>query len=294
MSTLSEAFNPDSVGRPSAGRPSAARSSVVRSAGPPSAALSVVPPPAWPVPLFASRRDGRSLDSSVRAAIHAAFTANPCLKSWPAHAIDALCDAGQLRTWTNGELIFARDEACDDIQVVLSGAIEMSWTNSAGVRAVAVYMWPNEVINFIPVMDRRGSMHDQRAHGSTTLFHIPGNALFELFAREPALLRNVLDLICLRSRALHSRMGKTALAGFRARLADQLLGLAEWHGKKTERGVELTIKLSQEDLAALLAASRQSINKELRWLVQQGIVDVRYSRITVIDMDALREVSDAA
>ncbi|KPD16534.1 hypothetical protein ADM96_25555 [Burkholderia sp. ST111] len=246
------------------------------------------------MPLFASRRDGRSLDVSVRAAIHAAFTANPCLKSWPAHAIDALCDAGQLRTWTNGELIFARDEACDDIQVVLSGAIEMSWTNSAGVRAVAVYMWPNEVINFIPVMDRRGSMHDQRAHGSTTLFHIPGNALFELFAREPALLRNVLDLICLRSRALHSRMGKTALAGFRARLADQLLGLAEWHGKKTERGVELTIKLSQEDLAALLAASRQSINKELRWLVQQGIVDVRYSRITVIDMDALREVSDAA
>ena len=294
MSTLSEAFNPDSVGRPSAGRPSAARSSVVRSAGPPSAALSVVPPPAWPVPLFASRRDGRSLDVSVRAAIHAAFTANPCLKSWPAHAIDALCDAGQLRTWTNGELIFARDEACDDIQVVLSGAIEMSWTNSAGVRAVAVYMWPNEVINFIPVMDRRGSMHDQRAHGSTTLFHIPGNALFELFAREPALLRNVLDLICLRSRALHSRMGKTALAGFRARLADQLLGLAEWHGKKTERGVELTIKLSQEDLAALLAASRQSINKELRWLVKQGIVDVRYSRINVIDMDALREVSDAA
>ncbi|MGC2967663.1 Crp/Fnr family transcriptional regulator [Paraburkholderia aspalathi] len=279
MSTVTEAFNPDSAGR----------SSVVRSAAP-----SVHLPPAWPVPLFSSRRDGRSLDVSVRAAIHAAFTANPCLKSWPAHAIDALCDAGQLRIWTNGELIFARDEACDDIQVVLSGAIEMSWTNSAGVRAVAVYMWPNEVINFIPVMDRRGSMHDQRAHGSTTLFHIPGSALFELFAREPALLRNVLDLICLRSRALHSRMGKTALAGFRARLADQLLGLAEWHGKKTERGVELTIKLSQEDLAALLAASRQSINKELRWLVQQGIVDVRYSRITVIDMDALREVSDAA
>ncbi|CAB3723728.1 hypothetical protein LMG24238_05114 [Paraburkholderia sediminicola] len=284
MSTITEAFNQDSVGRPS----------VVRSARPPSAALSVRPPPAWPAPLFSSRRDGRSLDVSVRAAIHAAFTANACLKSWPAHAIDALCDAGQLRTWTNGELIFARDEACDDIQVVLSGAIEMSWTNSAGVRAVAVYMWPNEVINFIPVMDRRGSMHDQRAHGSTTLFHIPGSALFELFAREPALLRNVLDLICLRSRALHSRMGKTALAGFRARLADQLLGLAEWHGKKTERGVELTIKLSQEDLAALLAASRQSINKELRWLVQQGIVDVRYSRITVIDMDALREVSDVA
>jgi len=289
MSTITEAFNLDA-----AGLPSALRSAGRPSAGRPSAVLSAGIPPARPAPLLSSRRDGRSLDAGVRHAIHAAFTANPCLQSWPAHAIDALCDAGQLRTWTNGELIFARDQPCDDIQVVLSGAIEMSWTNSAGVRAVAVYMWPNEVINFIPVMDRRGSMHDQRAHGSTTLFHIPGSALFDLLAREPALLRNVLDLICLRSRALHGRMGKTALAGFRARLADQLLGLAEWHGKKTERGVELTIKLSQEDLAALLAASRQSINKELRWLVQQGIVDVRYSRITVIDLEALREVSNAA
>ncbi|EIF31066.1 cAMP-binding protein [Burkholderia sp. Ch1-1] len=266
MSTITEAFTPDAAHRP-----------LVRA-----------------MPLQRLRRDGRTLDADARGAIHAAFTANPCLKSWPAHAIDALCDAGQLRTWTNGELIFARDEPCDDIQVVLSGAIEMSWTNSAGVRAVAVYMRPNEVINFIPVLDRRGSMHDQRAHGSTTLFHIPGKALFDLFAREPALLRNVLDLICLRSRALHGRLGRTALAGFRARMAEQLLALAEWHGRPTGQGVELTIRLSQEDLAALLAASRQSINKELRWLVRNGIVDVRYSRLTVIDMKALRELSEAA
>ncbi|WOD20198.1 Crp/Fnr family transcriptional regulator [Paraburkholderia kirstenboschensis] len=240
-----------------------------------------------------SHREKHALDADPRRAIHAAFTANACLKSWPAHAIDALYDAGKLRTWAPGELIFARDQRCDDIQVVLGGAIEMSWTNAAGVRAVAVYMWPNEVINFIPVLDGRGSMHDQRAHGSTTLFHIPAAALFELFTREPTLLRNVLDLICLRSRALHGRIGKTALAGFRARLADQLLVLAQWHGRATARGVELAIKLTQEDLAALLAASRQRVNKELRWLVEHGIVEVRYSRFTVIDMKALQEVSDA-
>jgi CRP/FNR family transcriptional regulator, cyclic AMP receptor protein len=241
--------------------------------------------------LPASRREGRSLDGGERRSIHEAFTANRNLRNWPAYAIDALCDAGELRSYLDGELIFARDAACDDIQVVLSGAIEMSWTNAAGARAVAVYMWPNEVINFIPVMDGRGSMHDQRAHGYTTLFHIPRAALFEQFAREPALLRGVLDLICARSRALHGRMGKQALSTFRARLADQLLLLAEWHGRETARGIELTIKLSQEDLAALLAASRQSVNKELRWLVQRGLIEVQYSRLTLLDLDGLRAVS---
>ncbi len=244
-----------------------------------------------PLP-FTPYRDGRSLDPGTRRAIHAAFTANPCLRDWPAHAIDALCDTGRLRTWMPGELIFARDAPCDDIQVVLSGAIEMSWTSASGARAVAVYMWANEVINFIPVIDGGGSMHDQRAHGPTTLFHISRAALFEQFAREPRLMRGVLDLICMRSRALHRRIGKSALSGFRARLADQLLVLAEWHGQATLRGIELTIRLSQEDLASLLVASRQSVNKEVRWLVQQRVIDAQYSRITILDPAALRAISE--
>ncbi|KVK89747.1 hypothetical protein WS91_28040 [Burkholderia sp. MSMB1498] len=241
---------------------------------------------------FQPQRAGRALDARTRRAIHAAFTANPCLRNWPAESIDGLCDAGYLKTWLNGELIFARHGPCDDIQVVLSGAIEMSWTNAAGARAVAVYMWPNEVINFIPVIDGGGSMHDQRAHGLTTLFHISRDALFAQFEREPALLRGVLELICVRSRALHRRIGRTALSGFRARLADQLLTLAEWHGQPTPRGIELTIRLSQEDLASLLVASRQSVNKELRRLVRERIIDSQYSRLTILDLGGLRAISD--
>ncbi|WP_089340892.1 Crp/Fnr family transcriptional regulator [Burkholderia singularis] len=241
---------------------------------------------------FQPYRAGRALDARTRRAIHAAFTANPCLRNWPAASIDALCDAGHLRTWTSGELIFARNGPCDDIQVVLSGAIEMSWTNAAGTRAVAIYMWPNEVINFIPVIDGGGSMHDQRAHGLTTLFHISRDALFAQFEREPSLLRGVLDLICARSRALHRRIGRSALSGFRARLADQLLSLAEWHGQSAQRGIELTIRLSQEDLASLLVASRQSVNKELRRLVRERVIDAQYSRLTILDIERLREISD--
>lgn len=243
---------------------------------------------------IASHGPGGALDADMRRAIHAAFTANPCLRDWPAESIDALCDAGRLRTWMDGELIIARNTPCNDIQVVLSGSIEISLTSAAGVRAVTVYMWPNEVINFIPVIDGCGSMHDQRAHGRTTLFHIPRDALLAQFAREPAALRCVLALICARSRALYRRIGTTALSGIRARLADQLLVLAEWHGRATPRGIELTIRLSQEDLASLLAASRQSVNKELRRLVQQRLIDVQYSRLTILDLDGLRDIREGA
>lgn len=239
----------------------------------------------------AIRRDGRNLEPHERRAVHDAFRQNRFLHAWPVHVIDALCDAADLRSYFNGELVVARDTRCDDIHVVLSGSIEVSWTNAAGMRAVTHYNSPNEIINFIPVIDGRGSMHDQRVHGHATLLHIPGAALFEQFAREPTLLSGVLDLVCARCRAAQGRMRKQELSTFRARLADQILLLAEWHGRPTSRGTELTIRLSQADLAALMVASRQRVNRELGGLVRAGIVEIRYSCLTVLDMEGLRALS---
>jgi len=174
---------------------------------------------------------------------------------------------------------------------VLTGALEMGWSSQAGVRAVGSFVSPGDVINFISVIDGQTSMHEQRAHGQTKLFHIPVQAVYEQFDRDPFLVRSVLDLICGRARLLHKRLGKTVLLTFRARLADQLLTLAANYGEPDEMGIRLRIKISQEDMAALLGAARQSVNKELRWLVEQNILHQRYSRFTILNLEALLAIS---
>lgn len=237
-----------------------------------------------------TRRPGAGLDEPGRVLVHAAFTAHPCLRDWPATALDALCAAGRMRSWFDGERIIAQGAPCDEILIVVSGAVAVGWSNAEGARAVMAYVRPGEVINIVPVLDGRGAMHDQCAHGLTTLFHVPREAFFAQLNADAALLRSVFDLICSRSRLLHERIGRAALLSLRARLADQLLALAEWYGLPAAQGIELSIRLSQEDLASLLSASRQSVNKELRKLAEQGIVDIRYSRLTVLDLPRLQRV----
>ncbi|KEZ00763.1 hypothetical protein GQ57_39030 [Burkholderia sp. MSh2] len=206
-------------------------------------------------------------------------------------SIDMLFNAGRLRNWHDGERLCETGGQCNDIFVVISGAIELSRTNALGVRAVVVFVRPGEIINFIPAVDGRGAMHDQFAHGPTTVFHIPRHALLAQIASDPALLHGVFDLICVRSRFLYAQLNKIALSGFRARVADQLLTLANWYGRETAHGIELAIRVSQEDLASLLGASRQSVNKELRELVRQQVIDARYSRYTIVNIEALRAIA---
>ncbi|MFL9903107.1 Crp/Fnr family transcriptional regulator [Paraburkholderia fungorum] len=136
------------------------------------------------------------------------------------------------------------------------------------------------------------SVHNQRARGLTRLFHIPFRTVQDQLDRDPNLTASLLRLLAVRARDLFDRLGKLGLMSFRARLAYQLIALGERYGQPDRDGLSLGIRLSQEDLAALLMASRQHVNKELRWLIDQHIVRVRYGRITLLDIDRLRSISD--
>ena len=231
---------------------------------------------------------GSGLTSAQRRLVHDAFRAHSALHGLSEDVLEAFCESGRLSTHANGEVIYVEDAPCHDIQVILSGAVEMSLAGLGGEHVVSSIMLPGEVINVVSVVDGARSLHDQRAHGFTRLFHIPMQVLYAQFERDDRLLLAMLELICARSRSLHKRIGKPILLGFRERLVDQLLNLAERCGEPDGEGVTLGIGISQESLAALLGVSRQRVNKELGWLGEQGVVQSRYRRLRIMDVEALR------
>jgi CRP-like cAMP-binding protein len=75
------------------------------------------------------------------------------------------------------------------------------------------------------------------------------------------------------------------------RLARKLLELAQQHGQVETEGVRISLSLNQSDLASLIGATRESINKALGTFRRNGYILVEQSRITIVDPDALREIS---
>lgn len=238
------------------------------------------------------RSNGRDLTAPQREVIWTAFRNNAGLRSWSDEVLNALIQAGHLETYPDGTLIYAAGEPCPDIHVILSGVLEWQWTSPDGGRAVEDFIPPGEVANFIAVLTGETSVHHQRARGLTRLFHIPALALNAQFDRDPTLSASLLRLIAARARGLHDRLGRHSLMPFRARLAYQLLALARRYGVPDGEGVTLSLRLSQEDLAALLMASRQYLNREFRWFLDRQLVRTRYGRVSLLDMDTLRDISE--
>lgn len=233
---------------------------------------------------------GRDLTRQQREIIWAAFRNHETLRAWPEAVLDALVEAGHLRAYADGALIYVANEPCTDIHIILSGMLEWGWPSAHGVRAVETFIPPGELANLTAVMTDQRSIHNQRARGLTRLFHIPAHALNVELERDPTLTASLLRLLATRARHLHDCLGNLGLMSFRARLAGHLVALGKRYGYADGDGITLGIRLSQEDLAALLMASRQHVNKELRWFIERQIVRIRYGRITLVDTTELQSI----
>jgi CRP/FNR family transcriptional regulator/CRP/FNR family cyclic AMP-dependent transcriptional regulator len=72
-------------------------------------------------------------------------------------------------------------------------------------------------------------------------------------------------------------------------VAKKLLELAESNGVRTADGIRIEMKLTQSDLAAMVGASRESVNKVMSYLLDKQYVSVEKRKITVMRLAELRK-----
>jgi len=126
-----------------------------------------------------------------------------------------------------------------------------------------------------------------------------GKAVASLIARDAAiaLVRQHPEIALEASRQLArdrymllGRLAYFAHGSVRERLAKGLVELGKHYGVRCEEGLLIDLPLSRQDLAELLGISRQTVCQELRKLAKRDLIHVAGRRITLADLDALRQL----
>jgi CRP-like cAMP-binding protein len=112
---------------------------------------------------------------------------------------------------------------------------------------------------------------------------------FRYHMRElPQLAHNFMKELSLRVRYNTRQMDSLASLDIAQRLARKLMELAQNYGRVEKNGVRINMTLTQSNLASLIGATRESINKSLRDFRQRGWIHWEQGHITILDPDALR------
>ena len=212
----------------------------------------------------------------------------------PDHEVAELSHDVRERSFARGQTVWVEGDPADALYVVAEGQLK-SYRVSRDGREVILGLHSRgtitgEVGMFHPAGTRWVSLAAMTPSRCLTLAKPP---LLAFLARHPEAMERMLELLS-RS-AVHAAYAFSGVAfeDIRGRVARMLLALSTEFGEATPHGTRITLHLSQSTLAALVAASRENVNRALTTLASSGTVSMRDGHFFIDDRPALERVAAA-
>ena len=231
-----------------------------------------------------------------------ALRLTPGFAPWPAALMERLLAMSCVRRYARNELV-GIESGEPWTFTIISGHVIVSRTPPGGQRAPVTLLGPGNLIGLVRLLESTEGMenvppiqralYDFSACLNTTVVQMPTLLIRQLLDEQPALWRSMAIMLMKQNRQVLDTLFVAWMGSFSQRLTTTLERLALLYGSKDGTRIKIGLRLTQEDLAALLQVSRQSVNKALRKLAESGAISLRYNSITILDLEILRSHSSA-
>ncbi len=191
-----------------------------------------------------------------------------------------LADMAIIQSVSDGRVIYQNGDAPDALYGVLSGGVKAVSEDANGKYFLHGIIQPGWWFGEISALDGQPRAQTTMAIGDTRLLKVPRKELLLLLEDNPQLYRNFLNILCKRLREAGQVLEESAFLPLSKRLAKQLLRLHK-------RSDFIQAKLNQEELAASMGVTRQSIYRVLKDWQQKGWVLIKYGNIEILQPDSL-------
>lgn len=203
-------------------------------------------------------------------------------------ALQALADKAVHRKYRKGNVIFVQGEQGDRCFAIVDGAVKISAYHPDGREAVMAVLGPGDVFGELSLFDDAPRSADATAIEDTELLSLNTRDVTEAIRTHPELGLALLRVLGRRLRHTNEALQDIAFFDVPGRVARRIADLAETHGEATAEGVLIELPLSQENLAQMVGATRESVNKALSLLRRRGLVSRVGRRYLVSDVAKLR------
>lgn len=194
--------------------------------------------------------------------------------------LDALATAGEQRTYSRGDVLFSEEDESAELFVVVSGRIAMANKSIDGRESVVALMERGDLFGELPLFDGLNRSTQARALEASEAIAIPYAPLRELYKSQPQLLWNVVALLTARLRNTDEALADSVFLDVTGRTAKRLLELAG-------DADEFSLPVTQEELAGMVGASRERVNKAIASFVRLGWLEQSDRRYRIINRDQL-------
>jgi len=201
----------------------------------------------------------------------------------------ALANPAYIRRCAAGEEIVQQDVPADAIYIILKGRASVSVAARDGRVLTLREIGQSEIIGEVSLLDGGLPSATVTAVTVVELVGVNRQSFMNLLESRPKIAMALLSVLASRLRRLTAWADDLAGLPLSARVAKCLLGLLAAHGQQIGRSrVRIGQRFSQEDLARMVGATRESINKHLGRFERDGILVKEGGHLVVVDLPRLQ------
>jgi CRP-like cAMP-binding protein len=201
---------------------------------------------------------------------------------------ERILGASSSRDHARGEIVFEPALQPRSVYLLERGLVRIYRLSARGDEATLGYVRPGEVFGELGAFSDQPRESFATAVSVSRVWRIPRAELRRVLDSHSRIAVSVTAQIGSRFRRIESRVENLVCRNLRSRIANILLELAEDFGRDEAGGRLIDLPLNQQDIAALVGATRQSVNGCLRELREAGLIAYRSRCFSVPDATALR------
>jgi CRP/FNR family transcriptional regulator len=199
-----------------------------------------------------------------------------------------LAERSVARKFSSGEIVFSEGDPCAGMYVVEAGHVRIFKTSADGREQVLSIDGPGGSVAELPVFDGGSYPASVSAVEDSTLLFIAKQDFHALCVAHPQVALKVLRVIGARLRKLIGIIEELSFTTVRNRLAAFLVRMARHPGARVEAGFEITLPMSNQELASQIGTVRELVSRNLSRLQSEKLIQMDGRKI-VVNVKALEK-----
>jgi CRP/FNR family transcriptional regulator, cyclic AMP receptor protein len=205
---------------------------------------------------------------------------------------ERLVDYVTERQFRKGDPLLERGRPGSNMMILVTGRARVTATSAEGREVTLMILEPGMTLGELALLDGKPRSADVVAMSACLVLLLERRDFLPLLTQNPDLSLRLMGVLCDRLRTTSLALEEVALTDIPTRLASLLLKLSTRYGLDGGQGRRIQLRLSQGDMSSLIAATRESVNKQLRSWRGQGILDEEDGHIIVKQPDVLQALVD--
>jgi CRP/FNR family transcriptional regulator/CRP/FNR family cyclic AMP-dependent transcriptional regulator len=205
----------------------------------------------------------------------------PIFESLSAEEVRQILSRGQRRVYCRGEFICMENEPGDDFFLALDGNIKICLVSQDGKEIIVSTRGAGEFFGEMAIIEGKTRSATVVALSDTAVLSFGKNEFLHLIRRHPSIAFKLLQSLCSQLREADSKIRTLALLDVYGRVARTLSDMAKREGAVQGNGMLMFRRPTQDNIAKMVGASRETVSRTLKEMQRQGFFHARGKNIFI-------------